>query len=211
MPDQNLTVFLVDDDPDIRSSLSRALKKRAYSVESFASAAAFLDVFDGTRTGCVLLDYGMSNMNGLELQQNLIDAGHSIPIIFITGHGGIAESVKAMKAGAVDFLEKPFRQQTLINCIDEAFAKALMFQEVAAKSKIHHENFARLTSREKEIAQLMVLNSSSISSKEIGRQLTISPRTVDHHRARILEKMGTNSVAELVDICLRANVFRGSL
>lgn len=208
MSDITLTVFLVDDDPDIRSSLSRALEKRDFNVESFASAAEFLSTYDGTQTGCLLLDYGMSEMNGLELQEHLISSGYDIPIIFITGHGGIAESVKAMKSGAVDFLEKPFRQETLVACINEAFAKAVETETQKEKTKVHRDNYARLTSREQEITQLMVTNSSSISSKEIGRQLDISPRTVDHHRARILEKMATKSVAELVDICLRAELFK---
>jgi FixJ family two-component response regulator len=201
-----MTVFLVDDDPDIRSSLSRALSKRGFNVETFPSAASFLDGYDGLVDGCLLLDYGMADMNGLELQQHLANAGQTIPIIFITGHGGIAESVTAMKAGAIDFLEKPFRQQTLVDCINEAFEKAQRIQESAAKNKVHHDNFARLTTREKEITQLMVSNSSTVSSKEIGRILDISPRTVDHHRARILEKMATKSVTELVDICLRAEL-----
>jgi two-component system response regulator FixJ len=211
MSDTPMTVFLLDDDPDIRSSLSRALTKRGFDVETYASAAEFLAAYDDTRDGCLLLDYGMADMNGLELQKYLADAGQTIPIIFITGHGGIAESVTAMKAGAVDFLEKPFRQQTMVDCINEAFSKARMIQENAAKTKVHHDNFARLTSREKEITQLMVSNSSTVSSKEIGRILNISPRTVDHHRARILEKMTMNSVAELVDICLRAELFESSL
>lgn len=209
MSDNSMTVFLVDDDPDIRSSLSRALSKRGFRVETYPSAAAFLVGYDGQADGCLLLDYGMADMNGLELQQHLADAGQTIPIIFITGHGGIAESVTAMKAGAVDFLEKPFRQQTLVECITEAFGKAERIQENAAKSKVHHDNFERLTTREKEITQLMVTNSSTVSSKEIGRILDISPRTVDHHRARILEKMGTKSVTELVDICLRVELFKG--
>jgi FixJ family two-component response regulator len=211
MPDNTMTVFLVDDDPDIRSSLSRALTKRDFRVETFASAADFLSAYDGSCDGCLLLDYGMADMNGLELQKHLAEAGQTIPIIFITGHGGIVESVTAMKAGAVDFLEKPFRQQTLVECINEAFSKARLVQANAAKTKVHYDNFARLTSREKEITQLMVSNSSTVSSKEIGRILDISPRTVDHHRARILEKMATNSVAELVDICLRAELFEGSV
>ena len=208
MSENSMTVYLVDDDPDIRSSLSRALSKRGFVVETFPSARAFLDGYDGHVDGCLLLDYGMADMNGLELQKHLAAIGQTIPIIFITGHGGIVESVTAMKAGAVDFLEKPFRQQTLVDCINEAFRKAQQTQQAAAKNKVHHDNFARLTTREKEITQLMVSNSSTVSSKEIGRILDISPRTVDHHRARILEKMGTKSVAELVDTCLRAALFQ---
>ena len=207
MPETNLTVFLVDDDEDIRSSLSRALGKRGFQVESFVSAEEFLNTYDGEKSGCLLLDYGMPNMNGLELQQHMINKGYSIPIIFITGHGGIPESVQAMKAGAVDFLEKPFRQKTLIDCINVAFETAMEAQKNAEKTKSLRVKFERLTDREKEIAQLMVSNSSNTSSKDIGRILNISPRTVDHHRAHILDKMNINSVTELVDISIRANLF----
>ncbi len=207
MSETNLTVFLVDDDEDIRSSLSRALTKRGFQVESFISAEEFLDAYDGEKPGCLLLDYGMPCMNGLELQQHMINKDFSIPIIFITGHGGIPESVQAMKAGAVDFLEKPFRQKTLIDCINVAFEAALVSQETKRKTKDLYVKFERLTEREKEIAQLMVSNSSSTSSKDLGRLLNISPRTVDHHRARILDKMNINSVTELVDISIRSNLF----
>ena len=209
MTDTHHTIFLVDDDPDIRSSLSRALSKRDFHVETYASAAEFLDEFDGTQSGCLLLDYGMNDMNGLELQQHLVDAGNSIPIIFMTGHGGIAESVTAMKAGAIDFLEKPFRQQTLVACIEDAFRKADENQKFSEQTKVHRENFSRLTEREKEIALFMTSNSSLITSKEIGRKLEISPRTVDHHRARIMDKMETKSVAELVNIAFQTNLFKG--
>lgn len=207
MSEINLTVFLVDDDEDIRSSLSRALGKRGFQVETFASAEAFLDHYDGEASGCLLLDYGMPQMNGLELQQHMINKGFSIPIIFITGHGGIPESVQAMKAGAVDFLEKPFRQKALVECINAAFETALTAKESEKKTKDLRIKFERLTDREKEIAELMVSNSSSTSSKDIGRLLDISPRTVDHHRARILEKMNLKSVTELVDLSIRANLF----
>ncbi len=207
MSDANLTVFLVDDDEDIRSSLARALAKRGFEVETYVSAEAFLEDYDGEQSGCLLLDYGMPRMNGLELQNHMIKKGFSIPIIFITGHGGVPESVQAMKAGAIDFLEKPFRQKTLIDCINGAFEKAITAQQNEKKTRELHIKFARLTEREKEIAQLMVSNSSNTTSKDIGRQLNISPRTVDHHRARILEKMNIKSVTELVDISLRANLF----
>ncbi|KAB7613781.1 response regulator transcription factor [Amylibacter sp. SFDW26] len=207
MSEANLTVFLVDDDEDIRSSLSRALTKRGFHIENFASAEEFLDTYNGEKSGCLLLDYGMPRMNGLELQQHMISKGYSLPIIFITGHGGIPESVQAMKAGAIDFLEKPFRQKTLVDCINAAFETALATQEHEKKTKDLRIKFERLTDREKEIAQLMVSNSSSTSSKDIGRILNISPRTVDHHRARILDKMNINSVTELVDLSIRANLF----
>ena len=114
------TIFVVDDDIDVRTSLSRALKLRGFTVETYSSAPAFLDEFDPDRPGCLVLDQGMPHMTGLELQEVLLERGHSIPIIFMTGHGGVNQSVQAMKQGAVDFLEKPFRQDFLVERIEVA-------------------------------------------------------------------------------------------
>lgn len=198
------TVFLVDDDDRIRTSLARALNKRGYNVTTFASAEAFLETYDRRHPGCLVLDYGMPGLNGLELQKRLLANNVSIPIIFISGHGGVPETVQAMKAGAVDFLEKPFRQITLIACIETAFITDREERSAKAASNSARERFARLTAREQEVAKFMIENSSNTSSKEIGRQLDISPRTVDHHRARILEKMEVKSVAQLIDLSASA-------
>ena len=207
MSDPQQTVFLVDDDRDIRSSLTRALEKRGYAVQTFSSAQAFLDVYTGEQRGCLILDFGMPGMNGLELQAHLSEAGLTIPIIFITGHGGIPESVQAMKGGAIDFLEKPFPQDILVERVEEAFAADIRLSELARRAQDAQDRFARLTSRELQIAGFIVQNPSSTSSKEIGRSLDISPRTVDHHRARILEKLEIKSLTELVDLAGTARVF----
>ncbi|PWQ93196.1 response regulator transcription factor [Leucothrix arctica] len=205
--EQLLTVFIVDDDDDIRSSLSRALSKRGYTVEAFSSARHFLKEYDHNKLGCIILDYGMPDMNGLELQRYMKEHSMILPVIFITGHGGIPESVQAIKQGAVDFLEKPFRQTTLVNCIDTAFSTVLETQQSAQGNKQLEAKLERLTNREKEVAEFIVLHPSSTSSKEVGRHLGISPRTVDHHRARVLEKMNMTSVTELVDQCVKAGLF----
>lgn len=201
-----MTVFIVDDDDAIRSSLSRSLAKRGYEVESFASAAAFLDSYDGSHPGCLILDQGMPDMTGLELQADLNSKGYAIPIIFITGHGGVPESVQAMKGGALDFLEKPFHQATLIERIEAAFEKMAEALKAEAKTRQYRERFSRLTAREHEIVEHVLANPAAISSKEIGRHLDISPRTVDHHRARILEKLEVRSVAEMIDLAVRAGL-----
>lgn len=193
-------VFLVDDDDRIRASLARALDKRGFRVESYASAEAFLVGYTPQQPGCLVLDYGMPGLNGLELQKHLAAANLSVPIIFISGQGGVPESVQAMKAGAVDFLEKPFRQSELVACITTAFATDLATRNAEKAMNTAREKFDRLTAREKEVATFMIQHPSTISSKEVGRQLDISPRTVDHHRARILEKMSIGSVAELIDL-----------
>ena len=196
------TVFLVDDDPKIRTTLSRALMKRDFNVLTFENAADFLEAYDASQPGCLVLDYGLPEMNGLELQVVLSHKQITIPIIFISGHGGVPETVQAMKAGAIDFLEKPFRQHVLVDCITAAFATDM----AARKKQIAHvtaqQNFASLTARELEIANFMIENPSNTASKEIGRALSISPRTVDHHRARILNKMNIKSVAELIDLSI---------
>lgn len=203
-PSANSTVFLIDDDDRIRASLARALRKREFTVQSFASAEEFLDAYDPSQPGCLVLDYGMPGLNGLDLQKHLNEMNATIPIIFISGHAGVPESVQAMKGGAVDFLEKPFRQTTLVSCIDAAFSADLIARSALASAQSARSKFERLTAREREIAQFMISFPSNTSSKEIGRHLKISPRTVDHHRARILEKMSISSVAELIDLSVSA-------
>ncbi|MDF3605265.1 response regulator [Paracoccus sp. DMF-8] len=203
MPDAKLTVFVVDDDDDIRKSLSRSLEKRGYEVETHASAQGFLAAYDGARSGCLVLDYGLPGMNGLELQEHLNARKLSIPIIFITGHGGIPQSVQAIKGGALDFLEKPFRQSVLIERIEAAFQIAVERDSARERMQEKAERFDRLTAREQEIVDRILEEPSETSSKEIAGFLGISPRTVDHHRARILEKLGVRSVAELIALAGR--------
>ncbi|MFK7881268.1 response regulator transcription factor [Roseobacter sp.] len=204
------TVFIVDDDADIQVSLSRALTTRGYTTCVFGSAQAFLEAYDSDISGCIILDYGMPGMSGLELQRSLVARGATLPIIFITGHGGVPESVQAMKLGAIDFLEKPFRQEVLLKQIDAALKQDAESRRGRDKARIARRRFENLTDREREIAELLVSNPSSSSSKDVARQLDISPRTVDHHRARILEKMQVNSVAELVDLSITTNLFHKS-
>ncbi|ABV94301.1 response regulator protein [Dinoroseobacter shibae DFL 12 = DSM 16493] len=205
---QEPCVFLVDDDADIRASLSRALGLRGYTVKTFASAHEFLGTYDGSASGCLILDYGMPTMNGLELQAYLKAAGIDVPIIFITGHGGVPESVQAMKMGAIDFLEKPFKQSILIERIDAAFEADAKRREVNQHQSEIVARYQGLTSREQEIALIIATNPARNSSKDVARTLGISPRTVDHHRARILEKMDVRTVAELVEAALKADLFK---
>jgi two-component system response regulator FixJ len=200
-------IFIVDDDEDIRVSLSRALETRGYPTESFASAQSFLAAYDPDRGGCLILDYGMPEMSGLELQKLLVSKGFPIPVIFITGHGGVPESVEAMKMGAVDFLEKPFRQDTLIRQIEAALATDKTNRAGRERMRSVLRKIERLTDREREILEFLVSNPSNTSSKDVARHLDISPRTVDHHRARILEKMQVSSVVELVDLSISTGLF----
>lgn len=196
--DASHMVYIVDDDADVRSSLLRAMRIRGFPAEAFSTAAEFLESYDQNRIACLILDQGMPNMTGLELQKHLNANGVSLPVIFITGHGGIPESVQAMKGGAVDFLEKPFRQTELMECIQNALSRAGAMHADSMKNRALEERFSRLTPREWEIVNHMITHPSEVSSKEIGRHLNISPRTVDNHRARILEKLGVSSVVELM-------------
>jgi len=196
-------IFLVDDEEEVRATLSRALKMRGFKVKAFSTAEQFLNAYQTNEIGCLVLDYGMPGMNGLQLQSELNERGISVPVIFISGHGGVPESVQAMKGGAVDFIQKPFRQAQLIKCIENAFEidSANRVREAGEVQAL--EKFERLTLREREIADLIITNPSFTTSKHIGRELEISPRTVDHHRARILEKLEINSLAELIDLAAR--------
>lgn len=204
MLDTDPTVFIIDDDQDVRSSLSRALGKRGFKVATFDSADAFLSDHEAHTNGCIVLDQGMPGMTGLELQQVLVSRGHALPIIFITGHAGVPESVQAMKAGAIDFLEKPFRSDVLVERINTAFETLSQTVALREKSQSARSKLASLTERETEIVDFMVSNPSSTSSKDIARALDISPRTVDHHRARILEKLQIKSIVGLVELTIAA-------
>lgn len=197
-------VFIIDDDADIRTSLARSLGRRGFDVQSFMSAQAFLDAIGPDQSGCVILDYGMPGMNGLELQKKLNSDGFTMPIIFITGHGGVPESVEAIKAGAIDFLEKPFRTGVLIERIRAALKIYATASDQREKSRHARDRLNLLTAREMEIVQMIVADPSNTTSKQIARALEISPRTVDHHRARILEKMQINSMVELIDLAISA-------
>lgn len=190
-------VFVVDDDPAVCAALGRSLRKRGYHVEDYQSAADFLAAFGTGRPGCLVLDYGMPEMNGLELQAHLVAQGRTIPIIFITGHGGIPESVAATKAGAVDFLEKPYTPSVLMERIDQALDMDRELRAAAEVQRMLTDRLAQLTNREAEIYRFMMENPGESSSKSIARAIDVSPRTVEIHRTRILQKTDCGSVAEL--------------
>jgi len=200
MANPDLVVFLVDDDPAIRKSLPRALSGRGYNVESFASAKEFLDAFQPDRTGCLVLDLSMPEMDGLELQAHLAEVAPILPIIFITGHGNIPQSVQALRGGALDFIEKPFRQEALLLRIDEAFASHRAREALNENPETIKERLARLTDRELDVLRLLTGTTEKLSNKEIARELDISHRTVEHHRARMMEKLGATGIADLFEI-----------
>lgn len=189
-------VFLVDDDPAILKALPRALRRHGLEVQPYGSAAEFLDAY-ASEPGCLVLDLSMPEMSGLELQQELIERQIELPIIFITGHGGVPESVQALRAGAIDFLEKPFLPEVLLQRIDEAMAQDKKIRQQTLEQENIRSRFSRLTEREYDVFRLLIKDREIPSSKEIARELGISHRTVEHHRSRMLEKTRTRSVPEL--------------
>jgi FixJ family two-component response regulator len=171
-------------------------------VETFSSAQEFLDNVDGDRLGCLVLDIRMPNMSGLELQQRLNDLHHIIPVIFITGHGDIPMAVEAMQHGAVDFIQKPFRDQDLIDRINQGLEKDRINRDDLKQRDGIRERINDLTPREREVLDLVAKGKAN---KVIAGDLNVSQRTVEIHRARVMEKMGASSLAHLVRMVIEAN------
>jgi RNA polymerase sigma factor (sigma-70 family) len=189
------TVFIVDDDPSHRESLQFLLESVELEVRSFASARDFLDRADPETPGCLLLDVRMPGMSGLDLQNELANVKISLPIIFITGHGTVPMSVRAMKAGAVDFLQKPFDDQDLLHAIRQAIEQDCQSRVKREKLKEIHKLVDSLSPREYQVFTLLV---SGMLNKQVAYELGISERTIKVHRSRIMEKMIANSLADLV-------------
>ena len=197
------TIYVVDDDPAVRKSLGRLLKAAGFRVEAFASAAAFLAQAPHARLGCIVLDVQMPDLTGIELQQALAGAGIALPIIFITGHGDVPTSVRAMKAGAVDFLAKPFDDKELFAAIALALDRAQRESESRADADVVEQRLATLTPRERQVL-LQVLTGKL--NKQIAGELGASEKTIKVHRARVMNKMQVRSVADLVRLCEKAGV-----
>jgi len=194
------TVFVVDDDTSVRTALKRLIKPLGFKVETFDSAQAFLKHGPHDGPACLVLDVRMPGMSGIELQEQLTSAGLGMPIIFITGHGNIPMSVKAMKAGAVDFIEKPFEDQKLIDAINIAIKKSKKFRTKQAELKDIQRRVDSLTPREHEVFILVV---SGMLNKQIAFDLGMSEKTVKVHRARVMGKMKAKSLADLVRMAER--------
>jgi FixJ family two-component response regulator len=195
------TVFVVDDDEAVRGSLKLLLKALSLPVQAYASAPEFLAAFDPSRSGCLVLDIRMPGMSGLELQEELNSRGAMLPIIFITGHGDVPMAVEAMQRGAMDFLQKPFRDQDLLDRINKALDKDRAGRELLGNRERIRERIAGLTPREREV---MALVARGNANKVIAGDLELSQRTVEIHRAQVMEKMGANSLAHLVRMVIEA-------
>lgn len=198
-------VYIVDDDEAVRDSLSVLLETRRYTVATFASARDFLVVASTLRPGVLIGDIRMPEMDGLELQQRLIERSLRFPLIVITGHGDVPLAVRAMKAGAVDFIEKPFAPEVMFDSVGTAFNR-LSKHETTAEDPAAATATARvaeLSPREREVLQGLL---SGLPNKSIATDLGISPRTVEIHRARVMDKMGARSLSELIRMSLAAGL-----
>jgi two-component system, LuxR family, response regulator FixJ len=195
MKERSPTVFIVDDDEAVRSSLRLLIKSVGLIPSALASAREFLEKYDPAQPGCLVLDVRMPDMSGLELQEQLNRQGAVIPVIFITGHGDVPMAVEAMQAGAFDFLQKPFRDQDLIDRIQRALEKDRSNRAVLNERSLIRERLETLTPREREVLEMV---SSGKPNKIMAADLGVSQRTVEIHRARVMEKMGASSLAQLV-------------
>ena len=196
-------VYIVDDDEAVRDSLSALLESKGYEVTSFGSAAEFLETARSLPAGCLVVDIRMPEMDGLELQQRLIERSLGFPLIVITGHGDVPLAVRAMKAGAVDFIEKPFASETILDSLATAFARLATPTAQDPAAGVAASKLNLLSAREREVLDGLLVG---LPNKSIAYDLGISPRTVEIHRARVMDKMGARSLSELIRLALAGGV-----
>jgi two-component system, LuxR family, response regulator FixJ len=196
-------VYIVDDDEAVRDSLSLLLESKGYPIKSFVSAPEFLAAAPSLPVGCLIVDIRMPEMDGLELQQHLTDRSLDFPLIVITGHGDVPLAVRAMKAGAVDFIEKPFASETILSSLEAALSRLATPSEEDPAKAAATAKLALLSSRELQVLQGLL---GGLPNKSIAYDLGISPRTVEIHRARLMDKTGARSLSELIRLALAAGV-----
>jgi FixJ family two-component response regulator len=197
------TVFVVDDDPAVLKALTRLLHSSGYAVAAFPSPAAFLDAHDPAIPGCLVLDVALPGINGLELQRKLAKDGNGRTIVFITGEGDIPKSVQAMKAGAVDFLTKPFDDTQFLEAVDIAIDRGYAAQTTNDELKKVEQRLTSLTAREREVLEHVI---SGHLNKRIATDLGTVEKTVKVHRGRVMQKMGAESLADLVRMAEKAGI-----
>jgi len=192
-------VAIIDDDEYVRDGLVELLDSVGYCAKVYTQAKEFLENFDASSIGCILLDVRMPSMSGIELQHKLNDMDVTIPIIIMTGHGDIAMAVQAMKDGAFEFIQKPFRDQDVIDAITKALEKNALDREALAKKEKIQQQIDLLTKREREVVDYVL---EGMANKVIARELGVSDRTVEIHRSHAMQKLGAKSVAELVKMMM---------
>ena len=196
-------IHIVDDDAGVRESLGFLLETAGFTVRSHASAAAALAAVAPQDNGCLITDVRMPGMDGLALQKHLAERGSSLSVIVMTGHGDVPMAVRALKDGAVDFLEKPFDDKALLDAVERGLAASHRAAAEAATGRVAAARLDRLTAREKEVLQGLVAGQAN---KEIAIDLGVSPRTVEVHRARVMEKMAADSLPDLIHQAMSAGV-----
>lgn len=194
-PSNRPTVFIVDDDPAMRESLGFLVSSVGLEVETYSSASDFLNTYDPTRAGCLVLDIRMPGMSGLELQERLNERSIDLPVVIITGFGDVTMAVRALKQGASDFLEKPFTDQDLLDRVHAAVRRDRELRASRTRRLDIDARIARLTSRERQVMRRVF---EGRSNKEIAMELSLSPKTIEVHRARMMDKMKARSLAELL-------------
>jgi len=197
MNQTDITVYIVDDDPAVRDSLTLMLQQDGYRIRSFESGEAFLAVADTTTHGCAIIDIRMPGMDGIQLQEEILRRQIPLPVIFLTAHGDIPKSVKAMKAGAVDFLTKPVTRRDLLAALQATSREIARIETSAANRSQAQAQLETLTERELQVTQLAILGHSN---KEIARKLGISHRTIEIHKSNIMKKTGALNLLELARI-----------
>ena len=196
----NVVVYVIDDDASVRKSLDRLMRAAGYQTETYSSAQEFLSLDPPDRPGCMILDIKMPGITGLELQERLASLNRRTPIIFITGHGSIPASVQAMKAGAVEFLEKPFDDKTLLDAISHAIEKDLQNRRKNDEMVTSRKRLKTLTPREREVFDLVA---RGLLNKQAAYQLGVTEKTIKVHRAHIMAKLKVKSFADLVRLAER--------
>jgi two-component system response regulator FixJ len=195
-------VYVIDDDDAARDSLAMLVESAGYIVETFPSAVGFLERAGALPPGCALVDIRMPEMGGLELQTALKENGMEVPIVFVTGHTDVPVAVRAMRAGAIDFVEKPFEADVILGAIERALAQAVARRERSNAAAVARSRVSQLTDREREVFEQLV---EGHPNKVIAANLSISPRTVEIHRARVMDKTGARSLSDLVRMALAAS------
>ena len=203
MTEQAATVVIVDDDPAVLKALSRLLRSAGWQSATYDSPEAFLQAYDATQPGCLVLDVAMPGVDGLELQQRLMDSGCTLPIVFMTGHADVPMSVRAMRAGALNFLSKPVPDDVLLAAVAEAVAKDRFARVAQADLGVVRARLATLTPREHEVFNHVVAGKLN---KQIAAVLGTVEKTVKVHRAHVMEKMGARSLAELARMAERLGI-----
>lgn len=197
------TVYIVDDDASVRKGLERLIRSAGLKVETFPSGENFLRSNSHSAPSCLILDVRMHGLSGIELQKKLIMAGNPLPVIFITGHGNIPMSVKAMKNGAVDFLPKPFSDEELLSAINRAIDKDIKIRAEKAEKEKFQNCLNALTPREREVLPWLL---TGMLNKQIAAKLNITEKTIKVHRSRVMRKMQVESIAELVRISEKCGI-----